>query len=32
MTLCYKVEAQNATGTVIKTYEPICVPKYAEQQ
>jgi hypothetical protein len=29
MTLCYKVEAQNAAGTVIKTYEPICVPKYA---
>jgi hypothetical protein len=32
MTLCYKVEAQNAAGTVIKTYEPICVPKYAEKK
>jgi hypothetical protein len=30
--LCYKVEAKDLTGTVIKTYEPICVPKYAVQQ
>jgi hypothetical protein len=30
--LCYKVDAKDATGTVIKTYEPICVPKYAEKK
>jgi hypothetical protein len=30
--LCYKVEAQDAAGAVIKTYEPICVPKYAEKK
>jgi len=29
MDLCYKVEATDATGAVIKVYEPICVPKYA---
>jgi hypothetical protein len=28
MDLCYKLEAKDATDTVIKTYEPICVPKY----
>jgi hypothetical protein len=26
--LCYEVEAKDAKGAVIKTYEPICVPKY----
>jgi hypothetical protein len=26
---CYKVEAADATGAVIKLYEPICVPQYA---
>ncbi len=30
MDLCYKVEALDATGLVIETYEPICVPKFAE--
>jgi len=29
MDLCYKVEAKDAKGAVIKTYEPICVPRYA---
>ncbi len=27
--LCYKVEAINAKGNVIKRYEPICVAKFA---
>jgi hypothetical protein len=26
--LCYKVEATDATGVVIRAYQPICVPKY----
>ena len=28
MDLCYKVEATNASGAVIRVYQPICVPKY----
>ena len=27
--LCYKVEATVENGTVIRVYQPICVPKYA---
>jgi hypothetical protein len=26
--VCYKVEATDASGFVIRIYEPICVPKY----
>ncbi len=29
--LCYKVEAINDKGNVIKKYEPICVPKFVER-
>lgn len=29
MDLCYKVEAKDKDGTIIRTYEPICVPRYA---
>ncbi len=29
--LCYKVEAINAKGNVIKRYEPICIPKFVEK-
>ncbi len=29
--LCYKVEAIDAKGKVIRTYEPMCVPKFAEK-
>lgn len=29
MDLCYKVEALDAAGAVIRTYEPICIPKFA---
>jgi hypothetical protein len=32
MTLCYKLEALDAAGRVVRTYQPMCVPKYAEQQ
>jgi hypothetical protein len=28
MDLCFKVEAIDAIGVVIKTYEPICVPRF----
>jgi len=28
MDVCLKVEAVDATGVVIETYEPICVPKF----
>jgi len=28
MDLCYRVEALDATGLVIETYDPICVPKF----
>jgi hypothetical protein len=28
--VCYKIEATDKEGTVIRAYEPICVPKYAE--
>ena len=28
MDLCYKVEATDASGAVIRVYQPICVPKY----
>jgi hypothetical protein len=31
-TLCYKVEALDAAGRVVRTYQPMCIPKYAEQQ
>ena len=31
-TLCYKIEAVDAAGRVIRTYQPMCIPKYAEQQ
>jgi len=31
-TLCYKVDALDAAGRVIRTYQPICVPKYAEKK
>ncbi len=27
--LCYKIEAIDAKGNVIKRYEPMCVPKFA---
>ncbi len=27
--LCYKIEAIDAKGKVIRTYEPMCVPKFA---
>jgi len=29
MTLCYKVEATDANGFVIRVYDPICVPQYS---
>jgi hypothetical protein len=32
MGLCYKVEALNARGKVVRKYEPICVPKFVEKQ
>ena len=28
MDVCYRVEATDATGVVIRVYGPICVPKY----
>jgi hypothetical protein len=31
-TLCYKVEALDAAGRVVRTYQPMCVPRYAEPQ
>ena len=30
MDLCYKVEALDAKGNVIRKYEPICVPKFVQ--
>jgi len=30
--LCYRVEAVDASGRVIHRYEPICVPKFVEEQ
>lgn len=30
--LCYRVEAINALGQIVRTYEPICVPKFVETQ
>jgi hypothetical protein len=30
-TLCYRLEAQDDKGSVIKSYEPICIPKYEEE-
>lgn len=32
MDLCYKLEARDAAGLVIRLYEPICVPKFAEKR
>jgi hypothetical protein len=32
MDLCFKVEAVDAAGLVIETYEPICVPKFLRSQ
>ena len=29
-TLCYKIEARDASGETIRIYEPICVPKWQE--
>jgi hypothetical protein len=31
-TLCYKVEALDAAGRVVRAYQPMCIPKYAEPQ
>ena len=31
MDLCYKIEAIDGTGKVIRRYEPICVPKWQEE-
>ena len=30
--LCYRVDAISATGTVIRAYEPMYVPKYAPRK
>lgn len=30
--LCYKVDALDAKGKVVRRYEPICVPKFVEKQ
>lgn len=30
--LCYRVEAVDANGRVIYRYEPVCVPKFVEEQ
>jgi hypothetical protein len=32
MTLCYKLEALDGAGRVVRAYQPMCIPKYAEQQ
>lgn len=32
MDLCYKLEARDAAGLVIRLYEPICVPKFGEKR
>jgi hypothetical protein len=32
MDLCYKVDALNASGMVVRRYDPICVPKFKSQQ
>jgi|SRR5688500_18390241 hypothetical protein len=32
MDLCYKVEALNAKGKMVRTYELICVSKFVERQ
>jgi hypothetical protein len=29
MTLCYKVEALDSSGAVIRTYQPACIPAFA---
>jgi len=29
-TLCYRLEARDDKGNIVKSYEPICVPKYEE--
>jgi len=29
--LCYKIEALDSTGKVIRRYEPICVPKWQKE-
>ncbi|MBI2451142.1 MAG: hypothetical protein HYV52_02265 [Parcubacteria group bacterium] len=29
-TLCYKIEARDIAGKIIRIYEPICVPKWQE--
>jgi hypothetical protein len=29
-TLCYKLEALDAAGRVVRAYQPMCIPKYAE--
>jgi len=30
--LCYRIEAVDAKGKVVRRYEPICVPKFVERQ
>lgn len=30
--ICYKVEAVDANGLVIRTYQPMCVPKFVQKQ
>jgi hypothetical protein len=30
--LCYRVEATDESGAVIRVYQPICVPKYTGKQ
>lgn len=30
--LCYRIEAVDASGKVVRRYDPVCVPKFVEQQ
>ena len=30
--LCYKIEALDSNGRVIRQYEPICVPKWQKEE